>query len=253
MGTGEAMSTVKDAEKYRQLGIVAASLKLDALKRRAMDPQTDDERWPMLLASHNAAKHELWRLDLVSDPSPRTEARARLEAAGLFLEAGNPADAERQRQALMTIEDALDGPERAFLAKIEREHKPFVRAYTPVLLNLRREETRTKVGSRDMWKLLAKYPGVADLWQMLHLVAVRERNQREARVAITRARDLNPDDPFSASMTIMLPTMFLPIRQLATVIDENRASEHGQDHDERSARLATRDRARDRRAGAAGG
>lgn len=90
---------VRDPEKYRRLGIESSAAKLRALKLCAMGPAPDEVAEQRALW-RRAGDQELERLALVDDPSPHTEARARLEALGCYQRAGEEARAIEQERIL---------------------------------------------------------------------------------------------------------------------------------------------------------
>lgn len=195
----------------------ASILKMRAIRLRA----TVDEPhpWDAVVAFHDAARKELAALALLDNPPLEVEARARIEACGLFLDARDPESATVQWELIpVSISGSAAGS--AMLARLKptfkKEQATFVRTWTEFKKELPRSGSFEGARIGTIRKLCNAYPGIAGFWWIAYRHADARGRWKEAKHALEHARRLAPDNVRYVALDIFLASSVLaPEKALA--------------------------------------
>lgn len=223
------LAGIVESRRRNQPLYIALAGEVSRLTRRGMEmlsarPKTVEQSWPMIASFHKAAHMEVQALSMLAEPYLSSELDARAEAVRLFLYARDPHNAMSQWKQMRIINNDRNPGDRfpelrvrydAQTQEYFREAGKLSASSTPVadspLANMRLTTLR---------HVLDRFPGVSALWHIRHLLALRNLDMREARRALARARELDPDNIEYAASQLLFSSRFDPMADAIELCDK---------------------------------
>lgn len=175
------MTSNKRDELLRQ----ASTHKLRAMRFSALGGDAVNEQWQAIKLFHRAAQLELQAADPTFDLPEAEIAYARVEACGLFLNAGDPLRAARE---WMRLPKWMFTREGALLGELKAVYNDKLSSFGLEWQSLRNRPVEN-LPEQKLKKMLSHFPGVAEFWWALSKQPSKKSAREEARA---RAIDLNP-------------------------------------------------------------
>jgi hypothetical protein len=213
LGEGEAMSAMDREFLLRE----ASKQKLRGMRLRDFGDAA--EQWEATLNFRKAAKNELAAFDLQTSPSEEEQARAHIEACGLFLDAHDPIRAAEQwnqipRKFFPPNDEAswLDKLSEPYQDAIHDfgEHWRAIKSKPHVIPDV------DQLSQQQLQSLVKRYPGVPEFWWAL------SKHEKE-QSSLEHAKQLEPDflsEQFAVSAWKCVEDPF--VRDLSVKLDASR-------------------------------
>lgn len=173
-----------DIERQRH---EASIMKMRAMRLRALGDEKD--QWDAILLLRRAAEKEL-AVAHRKAVSEQEQARALIEACGLFLEARDPVRATEQ---WLRLPGWVFASNTSMLERLKPLYREATRTFAADWFSLKKKPSAppaySGISDRKLNSLTKNYPGVAEFWWIL---ANRKNDKKEAAVARDRMRQLEP-------------------------------------------------------------
>lgn len=184
---------------------LSTSGKLKMKAKALLAAGSADERFEASVLLHEAARTERRAVEALTSSSPATRLAALVEECGCLLDGYDPVGAARAWAQIVSERKQVDAPTAAaLLSRLEprfaKTHDAYAKAIAPLMgfitsTKIVPETKRDQVAAGEaLARATERFPGVTGLWWATYRMAEARRDPKTAWEAITRARQLEPEN-----------------------------------------------------------